>query len=170
MPTTMVRVVSVFGISYIRFQLLVLSFQFVTMVAHLLRFAKHVRLDWSSYMRRRTPLTIPHRKRHVFLSTGAVIASQGTILPLGSVFIVYWFLLVTHILYAVWCCPARREGRQSRLVAMQSRHWLFACAVGTLQDPYRPCRCVPIRCNTCQSYSYSYSVMRTFATFPDIIV
>lgn len=66
MPTTMVRVVSVFGISYIRFQLLVLSFQFVTMVAHLLRFAKHVRLDWSSYMRRRTPLTIPHRKRHVF--------------------------------------------------------------------------------------------------------
>ena len=38
------------------------------------------------------------------------------------------------------------------------------------EAPYHPCRCVPIRCNICQSYSYSYSGMRTFATFPDIIV
>ena len=68
------------------------------------------------------------------------------------------FFIQIYILYAVSCCPARREGRQSRLVAMQSRHWLFACAVGTLQAPYRPCRCVPIRCNTCQSYSINTMV------------
>ena len=98
------------------------------------------------------PHIVYYKFAHSSLVGRVAIEADGVVIaPLHS----YKVFTVTHIyiLYAVWCCPVRREGRQSRLVAMQSRHWLSACAVGSLRGPCRPCRCVPIRCNTCQSYS-----------------
>ena len=66
---------------------------------------------------------------------------------------VCYIFIHTHTLYAVWCCQVRREGRQSCRAVRLSRYWLSVCVVRSLRDPCRPCRCVPSRCNTCQSYS-----------------
>ena len=68
------------------------------------------------------------------------------------------YLIQIHILYAVWCYPDRREGRRYPPQSLLSRHWLSACEVGTLRGPCHPCRCVPSRCNTCQSYSINTMV------------
>lgn len=76
----------------------------------------------------------------------------------------YYCLFVVihiHILYVVWYCQVRHEGQQSLLVAMQSRHWLSACVVGSLQVHAHPCRSVPSLCNTCQSY-----VINTILSLP----
>ena len=167
MPTTRVRMVSFFSISYIRLHLLLLSFQFVAMVVHLLHFAKHVCIDWSSHVRRPILMTVPLDK--IVERSRVVVIWDCDNLARNEVAIrfcfhrlyVLWFCHIfthTHILYAVWCCPVRREGRQSSLVAMLSRRWLSVCAVGSLQGPCHPYRCVPIRCNTCQSYSINTMV------------
>lgn len=76
-------------------------------------------------------------------------------LPLEQFLVSYLVVVFTqiHILYAVWCYQVRHEGRQSCRAVRLSRHWLSACAVGSLRAPCRPCRCVPSRCYTCQSYS-----------------
>lgn len=68
-----------------------------------------------------------------------------------------------HILYAVWCCPARREGRKCRARPSMSRHWLSACAVVPLCVL---CRHVPIQCNTCQSYSINTAGALIFELVP----
>ena len=66
-------------------------------------------------------------------------------------YFIYFTVIQIHILYAAWCCQDRHEDLQNNLAARLSRHWLSACEVGTLRGPCRPFRCVPIRCNTCQS-------------------
>ena len=53
----------------------------------------------------------------------------------------------------LWYCKDRREGQQYLSRPLSLRHWLSACEVATLRGPCHPCRFVPIRCNTCQSYS-----------------
>ena len=162
MPTTRVRMVSFFSISYIRLHLLLLSFQFVAMVVHLLHFAKHVCIDWSSHVRRPILMTVPLDK--IVERSRVVVIWDCDNLARNEVAIrfcfhrlyVLWFCYIfthTHILYAVWCFPVRREGRQYLSRPLSSRHWLSACAVGSLQGPCHPYRCVPIRCNIYQSYS-----------------
>ena len=155
--------VSFFSISYIRLHFThSLSFQFVAMVAHLLHFVKHVKIKRFSHMRRPIHLTVPLDKnvesRRALSSTGAVIASQGTRLVLNSSFTVSMFYsFVIFYLYSYTICgvvlPRPSRGSAIPVQPLRSRHWLSACAVGTLQDPCRLCRCVTIRCNNCQSYS-----------------
>lgn len=77
------------------------------------------------------------------------------------------FFIQIYILYAVSCCPVRRDGRQYLSRPLSSRHWLSACAVGSLRDP---CRCVPIRCNTCQSYSINTAGALTSELEPCMIL
>ena len=60
------------------------------------------------------------------------------------------YLIQIHILYAAWCCQVRLEGQQYLSRPLSLRHWLSGCAVAPLCVLY--CH-VPIRCNTCQSYS-----------------
>ena len=71
---------------------------------------------------------------------------------------VFMFFIHIHILYAAWCFQDRREGQQYLSRPLSLRHWLSACAVCTLRGPCHHDRCVPIRCNTCQSYSINTMV------------
>ena len=71
----------------------------------------------------------------------------------SSVVIVSWVLcLLLIFIYYMRCGIAQSVARISNAPRpLRLRHGLSACAVGSLRGPCRPCRCVPIRCNTCQS-------------------
>ena len=132
-------------------------FFFVCLCAKVPNAARTVRtcLEWCHSYTIMTATSRLLALRHLLRETSIPRLNAGVTLvntpPREGYVVINLYAIHTYILYAAWYCPARREDLQSSRAAKLSRRWLSACAVGSLRDLCRPCRCVPTRCKTCQS-------------------